>query len=164
MERCPASSDEGDWVCKVSATCTTSSKELAVNQSEGSVGTPSHRGLYFLSRNQMPVTAVKPGAFSLICIPANDYSLTRAILRRWLYFLSLAYSLKILADFREVFTFRGAGASGCSWVGLVIVLTCWLLPTEGCSQQAFHLNSWVANILFRQIRYRNIWTFHNLSF
>lgn len=39
-EKYPASSDLGNWVCKVSATGMTSSKELPVNQSEGSAWTP----------------------------------------------------------------------------------------------------------------------------
>lgn len=81
-------------------------------------------------KNQIPVTVGKLGFFRLTFIPEKNKFLTKAILRRPLFFLPLMYSPKIYTDFREVFALGGAeAASGCFWISLVRVLTSRLLPS-----------------------------------
>ena len=77
--------------------------------------------------------------------------------RRELFFLSFMYPLKVYVDFRQVFTSKGAEASGCSWADLVIVITSWLHPSQARCILARHAPSasllpkvpdfWVVDIL-----------------
>lgn len=88
--------------------------------------------------------------------------------RRELFFLSFMYPLKVYIGFRQVFTSKGAEASGCSWADLVIVITSWLHASQARSlSKPFAQSPWLLSCrhsLFSQFRHRDIWTFHNLSF